>query len=74
VVVSLISHSAESGALSMTYAAANAYVTNGTFIGPNGFMEAMGFPTKIPLKKHFSKGSAQLIYQVGKYIKQIKGE
>jgi NAD(P)-dependent dehydrogenase (short-subunit alcohol dehydrogenase family) len=74
VVVSLISHSAESGALSMTYAAANAYVTNGTFIGPNGFMEAMGFPTKIPLKKHFSKGSAQLIYQVGKYIKQVKGE
>lgn len=73
-VVSFISHSAESGALSMTYAAANAYVTNGTFIGPNGFMEAMGYPTKIPLRKHFSKGSAQFIYDVGKYIKQVKGE
>lgn len=73
-VVSIISHSAESGALSMTYAAANAYVTNGTFIGPNGFMEAMGYPTKIPLRKHFSKGSAKFIYAVGKYIKQVKGE
>lgn len=72
--ISLISHSAESGALSLTYAAAEPYITNGTFIGPSGFLEAMGYPHKIPLKKHFSTGSAAFIYQVGKHIKSLKGE
>jgi len=72
--LSFISHSAESGALSLTYAAAQPFITNGTFIGPSGFLEAMGYPHKIPLKKHFSTGSAAFIYEVGKHIKSLKGE
>lgn len=71
--MSLISHSAESGALSLTYACGNAYVTNGQYIGPNGPGESFGYPTKLNLKPHFSKGSAQFTYEVGKFIETIGG-
>jgi len=71
--ISLTSHSAESGALSLTYACGNAFVVNGSFIGPNGPGESFGFPKKLKLKPHFSKGSAKLTYDVGKYLEKLGG-
>ena len=71
--ISLMSHSAESGALSLTYACGNAFVVNGSFIGPNGPGESFGFPKKLKLKPHFSKGSAKLTYDVGKYLEKLGG-
>lgn len=68
------SHSAESGALSLTYASGNAYVVNGHFIGPNGPGESFGFPKNLILKPHFSKGAAKFTYDVGKYIETIGGK
>jgi NAD(P)-dependent dehydrogenase (short-subunit alcohol dehydrogenase family) len=71
--ISLVSHSAESGALSITYAAGHPYMVNGQFVGPSGLNEAMGYPKKLSLKKHFSVGSAKFIYSVGQHIKNLKG-
>lgn len=71
--ISLTSHSAESGALSLSYACGNPYVVNGSFIGPNGPGESFGFPKKLKLKPHFSKGSAKLTYDVGKYLEKLGG-
>jgi len=71
--ISITSHSAESGALSLTYACGNAYVVNGSFIGPSGPGESFGFPKKLKLKPHFSQGSAKLTYAVGKYLEKIGG-
>jgi NAD(P)-dependent dehydrogenase (short-subunit alcohol dehydrogenase family) len=72
--LSLITHSAESGALSLTYACGHPYITNGQYIGPNGPGESFGYPTKLKLKPHFSKGSAQFTYEVGKYLETIGGK
>lgn len=72
--LSLITHSAESGALSLTYACGHPYVTNGQYIGPNGPGESFGYPTKLKLKPHFSKGSAKFTYEVGKYLETIGGK
>ncbi len=74
VLLSVITHSAESGALSLTYASANAFVINGQFIGPNGPGESFGFPKVLKMKPHFSKGSAKFTYEVGKYIETIGGK
>ncbi len=71
--LALTSHSAESGALSLTYACGNAYVVNGSFIGPNGPGESFGYPKKLKLKPHFSQGSAKLTYAVGKYLEKLGG-
>ncbi len=72
--LSLVSHSAESGALSLTYACGNPYVINGQFIGPNGPGESFGYPKVLKLKPHFSKGSAKFTYEVGKYVETIGGK
>jgi len=72
--LSLITHSAESGALSLTYACGHPYITNGQYIGPNGPGESFGYPTKLKLKPHFSKGSAKFTYEVGKYLETIGGK
>ena len=72
--LSLITHSAESGALSLTYACGHPYITNGQYIGPNGPGERFGFPTKLTLRPHFAKGSAQFTYDVGKYLETIGGK
>ncbi len=71
--ISLTSHSAESGALSLTYACGHAYVVNGSFIGPSGPGESFGYPKKLKLKPHFSQGSAKLTYDVGKYLEKLGG-
>ncbi len=71
--ISLTSHSAESGALSLTYACGHAYVVNGSFIGPSGPGENFGYPKKLKLKPHFSQGSAKLTYDVGKYLEKLGG-
>ena len=71
--ISLTSHSAESGALSLTYACGNAFVVNGSYIGPSGPGESFGFPKKLKLKPHFSQGSAKLTYAVGKYLEKLGG-
>jgi NAD(P)-dependent dehydrogenase (short-subunit alcohol dehydrogenase family) len=70
----LITHSAEAGALSLTYACGHPYITNGQYIGPNGPGESFGYPTKLKLKPHFSKGSAKFTYDVGKYLETIGGK
>jgi NAD(P)-dependent dehydrogenase (short-subunit alcohol dehydrogenase family) len=70
----LITHSAEAGALSLTYACGHPYITNGQYIGPNGPGESFGYPTKLKLKPHFSKGSAKFTYEVGKYLETIGGK
>jgi NAD(P)-dependent dehydrogenase (short-subunit alcohol dehydrogenase family) len=70
----LITHSAEAGALSLTYACGHPYVSNGQYIGPNGPGESFGYPTTLKLKPHFSKGSAQFTYEVGKYLETIGGK
>jgi NAD(P)-dependent dehydrogenase (short-subunit alcohol dehydrogenase family) len=72
--LSLITHSAESGALSLTYACGHPYITNGQYIGPNGPGESFGYPTKLKLKPHFAKGSAKFTYEVGKYLETIGGK
>jgi NAD(P)-dependent dehydrogenase (short-subunit alcohol dehydrogenase family) len=72
--LSLITHSAESGALSLTYACGHSYITNGQYIGPNGPGESFGYPTKLKLKPHFAKGSAKFTYEVGKYLETIGGK
>jgi NAD(P)-dependent dehydrogenase (short-subunit alcohol dehydrogenase family) len=72
--LSLITHSAEAGALSLTYACGHPYITNGQYIGPNGPGERFGFPTQLKLRPHFSKGSAQFTYEVGKYLETIGGK
>ena len=72
--LSLITHSAEAGALSLTYACGHPYITNGQYIGPNGPGERFGYPTKLKLRPHFSKGSAQFTYEVGKYLETIGGK
>ena len=74
VVLSLITHSAESGALSLTYACGHPYLPNGASIGPNGPGESFGFPKRLALKKHFSQGSAKFTYEVGKYLETIGGK
>ncbi len=68
--IGLISHSAEAGALSISYASAHPYTVNGSFYGPNGPGEMSGYPKKLTLKKHFSKGSAQLTYDLGKFLQK----
>jgi NAD(P)-dependent dehydrogenase (short-subunit alcohol dehydrogenase family) len=70
----LITHSAEAGALSLTYACGHPFITNGQYIGPNGPGESFGYPTKLKLKPHFSKGSAKFTYEVGKYLETIGGK
>lgn len=72
-VLGIITHSAESGALSLTYACGHPYVVNGNYIGPNGPGESFGFPTKLTLRPHFSKGSAKFTYEVGKYVESLGG-
>jgi NAD(P)-dependent dehydrogenase (short-subunit alcohol dehydrogenase family) len=66
----LVSHSAESGALSITFAAGHAYTVNGSYYGPSGPGQRFGFPTKLSIPKHLSVGSAQLTYDLGKYLKK----
>lgn len=68
--IGLISHSADAGALSISYAAGHPYTVNGSFYGPSGLGEMAGYPKKLPLKKHFSKGSAQFTYDLGKYLEK----
>jgi NAD(P)-dependent dehydrogenase (short-subunit alcohol dehydrogenase family) len=71
--LSLTSHSAESGALSLTYACGHPYVINGSYIGPSGPGESFGYPKRLKLRPHFSKGSATLTYEVGQYIASLGG-
>jgi NAD(P)-dependent dehydrogenase (short-subunit alcohol dehydrogenase family) len=72
--LSVISHSAESGALSLTYACGHAYLPNGSYVGPSGPGESFGLPTRLPLRKHFSVGSAKFTYEVGKYLQSLGGK
>ena len=43
----LLAQSADMGALPTLYAAADAHVRGGDYIGPDGFQEMWGFPTKV---------------------------
>jgi NAD(P)-dependent dehydrogenase (short-subunit alcohol dehydrogenase family) len=72
--LTLVTHSAESGALSLTYACGHAYLPNGAYVGPSGPGESFGFPKRLPLRKHFSVGSAKFTYAVGKYLEKIGGK
>jgi NAD(P)-dependent dehydrogenase (short-subunit alcohol dehydrogenase family) len=72
--LALTSHSAESAALSLTYACGHAFIPNGSYIGPSGPGESFGYPKRLKLRPHFSKGSAQFTYDVGKYLATLGGK
>jgi NAD(P)-dependent dehydrogenase (short-subunit alcohol dehydrogenase family) len=72
--MSLVSHSAEAGALSLAYACGHAYLPNGAYVGPSGPGESFGLPKRLTLRKHFSVGSAKFTYEVGKYLQTLGGK
>jgi NAD(P)-dependent dehydrogenase (short-subunit alcohol dehydrogenase family) len=68
--IRFFSQDAEAGALSLTYAMGYPYTVNGSYYGPRGPGERFGYPTKLKLRPHFSKGSAQFTYALGKYLQK----
>lgn len=68
--IQLFSQDAEAGALSLTYAMGHAFTVNGSYYGPSGPGERFGYPTKLKLRPHFSKGSATFTYELGKYLQK----
>lgn len=58
--------------LPIVYSAGSKYLKNGSFMGPGGLFEIAGYPRYLAYPEYVVKGSGQFLYEVGKYIMEIR--
>jgi len=71
----LLAQSAAMGALPTLYAAADTHVRGGDFIGPDGFQEMWGFPTKVTSNdRSHDRPAARRLWDVSEQLTGVRYE
>ncbi len=71
-VMHVLFQKADCAALGIAYLAGAKHVFNGSYLVPGGLFEISGHPKKRSFPKRMVKGSGQFVYDVGKFVKELK--